>query len=235
MSNFELPTVLPASFTGKVRIFPLPNLVLFPNVMQPLRIFEPRYRALFEDALAGDKLIAMALLAPGWERDYDGRPPIYPVACLGKIATYNRLEDGTYNLLLWGMRRVRLLQEHDAARPFREATVKVYEEIAPPTDAVTQADLQRKLQKAFLNVLPRMPEAHEQFEQLVGNDLPLSVFTDTIAYLLDIGLEAKATLLGEPNVVRRAQILLKHLHAASLDDSLSPLSCQCFPPRFSLN
>src|SRR4030066_12107 len=51
-------------FSGKARLFPLPNLVLFPHVMQPLHIFEPRYRDMFEDALAGDRLVATVLLAP---------------------------------------------------------------------------------------------------------------------------------------------------------------------------
>ena len=56
------------NFTGTVRLFPLPNLVLFPNVAQPLHVFEPRYRQLMADSLAADRLIAMALLQPGWGR-----------------------------------------------------------------------------------------------------------------------------------------------------------------------
>src|SRR5271169_6633272 len=96
-------------FSGKVRLFPLPNLVLFPHVMQPLHIFERRYRDLLEDALAGDGLIAMAALAPGWEENYEGRPQLYPMACLGRITTHFRLADGTYNVLVLGLRRARLV------------------------------------------------------------------------------------------------------------------------------
>jgi Lon protease-like protein len=70
-----------ATFCGVARLFPLPNVVLYPHVMQPLHIFEERYREMLEDALAGDKLIAMAMLEPGWEADYDSRPPISPDAC----------------------------------------------------------------------------------------------------------------------------------------------------------
>ena len=69
---------------GVARLFPLPNLVLFPHVLQPLHIFEPRYCDLLEAALADDRLIAMAVLAPGWEKDYEGRPPVHPIACLGR-------------------------------------------------------------------------------------------------------------------------------------------------------
>ena len=72
-------------FRGLARLFPLPNLVLFPSVIQPLHIFEPRYRQLMEDALKDDRLIGMALLRPGYEEDYHNNPPIYPVICLGRI------------------------------------------------------------------------------------------------------------------------------------------------------
>ena len=80
MLSFDDLSFSVESFSGTARLFPLPNLVLFPHVMQPLHIFEPRYRSMLEDALASDGLIAMALLAPGWENDYEGRPNLYPMA-----------------------------------------------------------------------------------------------------------------------------------------------------------
>ena len=113
MSSADDPSTESVEFSGRVRLFPLPNLVLFPHVMQPLHVFEPRYRCLLEDSLASDRLIAMALLAPGWENDYEGRPPLYPMACLGRVTSFHRLDDGTYNLLLLGLHRVRLVhREH---------------------------------------------------------------------------------------------------------------------------
>jgi Lon protease-like protein len=72
-------------FSGTARLFPLPNLVLFPQVVQGLHIFEPRYRQLMADALDGDGLITLVLLKPGWEEEYDERPEVEPVGCLGKI------------------------------------------------------------------------------------------------------------------------------------------------------
>ncbi len=53
-----------------IPLFPLPNVVLFPNVFLPLHIFEARYRAMVRDALAGDRMIGMVLLRPGFEADY---------------------------------------------------------------------------------------------------------------------------------------------------------------------
>jgi Lon protease-like protein len=104
-------------------LFPLPNVVLFPNVFLPLHIFEPRYRAMVSDALESDRLIGMALLRPGWEHDYEGLPPIYPIGCTGVITHVERLNDGRYNIVLRGMERFRLLKEDHALR-YRRATVE---------------------------------------------------------------------------------------------------------------
>ena len=60
----------------RIALFPLTNVVLFPDVYLPLHIFEDRYRAMTRDALAGDKLIGMTVLRDGWQDDYDGAPPI---------------------------------------------------------------------------------------------------------------------------------------------------------------
>ncbi len=49
----------PSTFSGKARLFPLPNLVMFPHVVLPLHIFEPRYRQMTEHSLASDRLITM--------------------------------------------------------------------------------------------------------------------------------------------------------------------------------
>ena len=76
-------------FAGMARLFPLPNLVMFPHVVQPLHIFESRYVEMLEDALAGDHLIATALLMPGWEGEYDGRPPVDPIVCLGRVISHS--------------------------------------------------------------------------------------------------------------------------------------------------
>ncbi len=72
-------------------LFPLPNVVLFPNVFLPLHIFEPRYREMVADALASDRLIGMVLLKPGWEHEYEGRPPVYPIGCSGVITHVDQL------------------------------------------------------------------------------------------------------------------------------------------------
>ena len=109
--------MLPAT----IPIFPLPNAVLFPNVFMPLHIFEPRYRAMVSDALAGDRIIGMVLLKPGFEADYEGRPPVYPIGCAGVIIgsyAFTIVAIGGY--VAWMLRRARQLSVlvRDEDRPW---------------------------------------------------------------------------------------------------------------------
>jgi len=121
-----LPPALP--------VFPLPNVVLFPNVFLPLHIFEPRYREMVLDTLDGDRLIGIVLLRPGWEANYEGRPPVYPTGCAGLITHHERLADGRYNIVLRGLEKFRILQEdQDEARSYRIAHVETLHE--PLVDA----------------------------------------------------------------------------------------------------
>jgi uncharacterized protein len=235
MSTFKDLTYSVENFSGKVRLFPLPNLVLFPHVMQPLHIFEPRYRDMLEDSLAGDRMLAMALLAPGWENNYEGRPPIYPTACLGRITTHFRLADGTYNILLLGVRRIKLLNELDSRRSFREARVEICEDLYPPQKITQYNMLQCRLREAFLKALPFLPEAREQLDQLIDTDVSLGMLTDIISYMLDIDLGKKQSLLTEVDIYRRAELLLKYLAAVTEDFHDESSASSVFPPLFSNN
>ena len=122
-----LPPIIP--------LFPLPNVVLFPGVFLPLHIFEERYRALTRDALAGDRIIGMTLLRPGFEGDYDGRPPIYPVGCAGVISHSDRLPDGRYNIVLHGLSKFRIVEEMTDGE-YRRARIEPLTEV---TDAAGHA------------------------------------------------------------------------------------------------
>lgn len=235
MSVFDDVSLPLEGFSGKARLFPLPNLVLFPHVMQPLHVFEPRYRALVEDALAGDGLIAMAVLSPGWEKNYEGRPDLYSMACLGRITTHFRLTDGTYNVLLLGLQRVKLVRETKPTHAFREATVELCSDQYPDCPADHQQALQQQLRDALMRILPALPEAQEQLDQLLGHDVPLGVLTDVIGYMLDIGVRKKQSLLAEVDVYRRTNLLLTSLAEVTAAQAVDDQSAVYFPPEFSVN
>jgi hypothetical protein len=139
-----LPPIIP--------LFPLPNVVLFPGVFLPLHIFEERYRALTRDALAGDRIIGMTLLRPGFEGDYNGRPPIYPVGCAGVISHSDRLPDGRYNIVLHGLSKFRIVEEMTDGE-YRRARVDALTEL---TDAAGQGqikDLRTRIEGLLLSAL----------------------------------------------------------------------------------
>jgi Lon protease-like protein len=104
-------------------LFPLPNVVLFPNVFLPLHIFEPRYKEMVADAIASDRLIGMMLLRPGWEQQDEGQPPVFPIGCSGVMTHVERLADGRFNIVLRGLERFRIVQE-DHERSYRRAIVE---------------------------------------------------------------------------------------------------------------
>jgi Lon protease-like protein len=108
------------SLPSTIPIFPLDDVMVFPNILRPLHIFEPRYRTMIADALKGDRVIGMIQLRPGYEADYEGRPPVFPVGCAGVIEQVEQLPDGRYNIVLRGLVKFRILSE-DQSRPYRRA------------------------------------------------------------------------------------------------------------------
>lgn len=222
-----------SAFTGQARLFPLPNLVLYPHVMQPLHIFEERYCEMLEDALADDHLIAMAVLEPGWEADYESRPPVSQYACLGKVVTHCRAEDGRYNLLLMGVGRVRIVQEMAPLRSFRQARVELLEDSYDFASSNDRQYVQEELMAAFRCHLPSSCELPEQLENVLSNQLPLGFLTDLAAYALTLTPEVKLQLLGECSVRKRAEMLLREVK--SIPSKPVKKSALVFPPSFSDN
>jgi uncharacterized protein len=230
MAFVDEPSFSAEKFSGIARLFPLPNLVVFPHVMQPLHIFEPRYRALLEEALDGDGLIAMAILAPGWEKDYEERPAVRSNACLCKIATHHRTSEGNYNVLLLGVKRIEIVRELPPAKPFREAEVRLCHDDYPDDFAARRASQQKKLLDLFKQSMPKLAETTEQLDQLLGKHIPLGMLADIMAYTLDLGLARKEQLLAESNVDRRVEVLFEYLSRVAAGEDRSK-----FPPAFSDN
>jgi len=220
------------SFSGIARLFPLPNAVLFPHLVMPLHIFEPRYRQMARDALAGDRFIAMVLLQAGWEPDYEGQPAIYSVACLGKIQAEQRLPDGRFNIQLRGLARTRILQEVDQATPYRCAQVELLKE------QPTTPQLDKKLRTKLLEAVPAWSQnqgpAAEVFPKVIQSNLPLGIICDVLAFSLPLSVEFKQELLEELKADSRVQHLLDYLEKNSPPEVLPPPQ-RPFPPDFSTN
>jgi Lon protease-like protein len=178
-----------------VPVFPLPNVVLFPRAILPLHIFEERYKRMTADALAGPRLIAMALLKPGWERDYHGRPEIFPAVCVGRILSHERLPDGRYNFLLQGIARAKVESE-DHSLPYRRAKLTRF-----PRQHLLDIDLSHE--RAVLDELVREDSIQQtslgaQLSRLLASPLCCSDLADVLAFHLLDDLCIKQQHLADP-------------------------------------
>jgi Lon protease-like protein len=189
-------------------LFPLPNVVLFPNVFLPLHIFEPRYREMVADALASDRMIGMVLLRPGWDRDYEGRPPIYSVGCSGVLTHNERLPDGRYNIVLRGIERFRIVEE-DRALLYRRAVVEPLRDRA--LDAADRAVIRSQRSKLESMLGP----SHSSHSSAGDPRMPASMsdedLVNALAQYLDLEPLEKQALLEKPCLRTRAESLVELL------------------------
>jgi Lon protease-like protein len=221
------------NFNGTARLFPLPNVVLFPNVIQPLHIFEPRYRQMTADALTGDRLIGLVLLRPGWETDYEGRPPLYPVACLGRIVADQRLDDGRYNILLRGLTRARIVSEVMDDKPYRSARIQLVGDSGNPAPSGMR-ELRKQIRHKVIPWFPSQGPALDQLHKLLQSDLPLGVLCDILGFALPLAPEIEQGLLEQFDVLERARGLLHQLETGNPSPNAVALERK-FPPDFSPN
>ena len=187
-------------------LFPLPNVVLFPNVFLPLHIFEPRYREMVADAITGDRMIGMVLLRPGWEHDYEGRPPVYPIGCSGLITHVEQLADGRYNIVLRGFERFRVIDE-DHSRPYRRASLERLSE--RPMDGNDRAAIRR--QRAKLETM--LASAHESkgADPKIPSAMGDEDLVNALAQYLDLEPLEKQALLEHNSLRARAESLVELL------------------------
>jgi Lon protease-like protein len=199
-----IPPVIP--------IFPLPSVVLFPNVLLPLHIFEPRYRQMLADALAGDRVVGIVLLQSGWESRYEGRPDVYPIGCAGVITHVEPLPDGRSNIVLRGVTKFRIQEEHNS-KPYRLA------EVAPIMEEVSRGDRERLF--AIRNRLEEVVLAAAskgRRERQFPPDIPDEDLVNALAQYLELEPLERQALLESDGVVSRAKMLLELLEMKVLVD-----------------
>jgi Lon protease-like protein len=188
-----------------IPLFPLPNVVLFPNVFLPLHIFEPRYRAMVGDALEGDRIIGMALLRPGHQADYEGRPPVYEVGCAGVITHSQPLADGRYDIVLRGIEKFRITSE-DASRPYRIGYVDALSEVIPPADVQPLRHQRQRLEAVLAAAVERV-RAEPKFPPSV----PDEDLVNALAQYLDLDAVEHQALLECNGVLARCRALIELL------------------------
>jgi len=188
----DLPSIIP--------IFPLPNVILFPQVMLPLHIFEPRYRRMVRDAeMQSPSLIGMALLRGNWQEKYEGTPDIFPVGCVGEMVRVNPLPDGRFNILLQGLREFRIVEE-SPAKSYREAKVEWRPSLRTALADGVRSQLRRLLERYLQN-----NEKVQQF--LTDRSIEDEFLVNFFAFHLDFVPIEKQGLLEAATLSERAERL----------------------------
>jgi uncharacterized protein len=210
----------PMTFEREIALFPLPNCVLFPGVVQPLHIFEPRYRAMMRDVVAGESLLAMALLKPGWEQRYYGMPAIYPRLCVGRVVAHEQLPDGKYNLLLQGLVRAEVISESRREGEwgvYRLGTLRPTHEagLSDAHETLQRQVLRQMFEKTALRELTVAPALSSLFDEPKEGEptAPVARLIDAIAFSLVQDVEAKQRILEEDNLAIRGELLLRQMAA----------------------
>lgn len=172
-------------------IFPLPNAALFPGAPLPLHVFEPRYRDMIRDALAGNKTLAVARLRPGFEDDYEGRPAVFEVCGAGVIVDHVHRDDGRYDILLRGVARVRIVNEHAPLQKYRVVNAELLSDT--PSAPELAAAFYERLRTLWPTLAPHLPEAARDLAAFARGAESAGMLSDRLA----------GSLFGDPELTQR--------------------------------
>lgn len=196
-----------------IPIFPLPDVVLFPHTLLPLHIFEPRYRRMVRECLAGDKRLAMALLKPGWENDYYGRPPVYPIAGAGEIIQQEELPDGRFNILVRGTTRIGILAELPSDKPFRTVRARPLPDRYIGANSRELIPRVERLKVFYLRVLAELQKEQGEIAKIFSGVKDPGIVLDRIAGAVIADPETRQQVLEAVEVTGRLALVQEHLVA----------------------
>ncbi len=201
---------LPATSLERLAMFPLPDVVMFPGTIMPLHIFEERYREMTRDALAGDRLLAIARLRPGYEGDYYGRPPVFDTCGIGVIVADDELEDGRYNIVLRGVGRVAIEEELPPEESYRVIRAR----LLPDTDTA-RPELVTGAHGQLVALCDRLAaslgEAGERLQNLVRATPTPAVCADVVAAAVVMDADERQKLLEALDPADRLDTVLEHV------------------------
>ena len=210
----------------RIPLFPLENVVLLPEVVVPLHVFEPRYRQLTAAALAADRRIGMIAVRAEHAHEMAGDPPIYEVGCEGFVAEHRRLPDGRYHLLLQGTQRFRVLGEvpREGERLYRIAEAEPLPEA--PGDAARAASLRDQVIDLLVRLSERALEPGQAIDVARLRALELARFANAVSQSVSLPTREKQSLLEaascEERLERLAGVLDFHLAWAGRPDAEGP-------------
>lgn len=205
-----MPHTLTVDFSRPIRLFPLAKCILLPHATVPLHIFEQRYRAMTKDAVDSDGLIAMATFdGDDYETNYEGTPPIRPTVCVGYIVHHDHLFDGRYNVLLQGIARATIEEEHTLSDGgYRTAILNPIEQSVMELDL---EDQRKRLDELLRDEHLLQLSCIRHIRQWFSPDLSTPVVIDLAWHAISQDSEQRYASLAEPCVFKRFERLQQHL------------------------
>jgi len=192
---FAIPQIIP--------IFPLPNVVFFPDTYLPLHIFEPRYQDMVADASQEGFCIGMVLLKEGWEDEYYENPPVQTLGCVGRIKSMQSLNDGRSNIVLHGLQRFDI-EEETGEGPYRRAKITLRPHT--PFQALPTPSVRLPLMKIALQYL-RSKNAQDLCKLITGPSLSDAVLVNSLSSCLDFTTVEKQFLLESESLYQQSRRL----------------------------
>jgi Lon protease-like protein len=196
----------------RLPIFPLPDVVMFPHALMPLHIFEPRYRKLTRDALAGNRLMGLALMI---EDEVPGDPPprVAPILGVGEIVMAQELPDGRFNLVMRGRTRVRLERELESEEPYRVIVAREIPDDAPQRDEL--GDAASSLRSLIFNLADALPEGGELLKQVVSAQSSAAELVNVVAAALVADTGSRQRLLETTDILARIEAVSDEVAAVT--------------------
>ncbi len=206
-----------AKACAALKIFPLPGVALLPGTLTPLHVFEPRYRTLVGAALGGDRVLAVPALVSAEEASHP-RARVLPVAGAGIIEAEEGLPDGRYHLVLRGVGRVRLGEELETGRPYREFRAEVLDDVYPPGGGAALASEMEALGQLVFDLAELLPadSGAPKLAEAVARQRDPSALADLVAAAAISEPEARQRVLEEVRVARRLEIVMEEVSAVIL-------------------
>ena len=192
----------------RLKVFPLPGVVVLPGTPTPFHVFEPRSRQLTAEALAGDRMLAVATLASEEGATQD-RAPVHPIAGAGFIEAEEQLPDGRFHIVVRGLARVRLVEEIENGQPFREFTAELLEDVYPPGGPAALLRQRRALEACVLQLAEVLPSESgaPQLAEMAARTASASQLADLVAAAVVSEPDKRLAVIEELDVARRLDLV----------------------------
>jgi Lon protease-like protein len=210
-----------ADMPKTLSLFPLRGAILLPRASLTLNVFEPRYLALVDHALAGDRLIGVVQPSPdagNVESPAGNSFPLRQVGCAGRIYSFTENEDGRMVISLAGIARFTVVDPVDGQAPFRIAKVDFARHAQDFIAGYGEEEVDRVRLIATLKSYLIANNLHADWDRI--NAASTERLVNTLSILSPYGAEEKQCLLEAPDLRARADALvaLAEMELAARDD-----------------